>query len=217
MFVGHYAVSYAVKAADRRICLGLLFLAVQAVDVAWAVLVLAGVEKVRIVPGITASNPLDLYYMPYTHSLVATGAWFAAAVVVQRVIGRPRHDFRVSLLVGLAVASHWFLDLIVHRPDLPLYDNAAKVGLGLWNFPAPAFLLEIGLLLLAMGYGWRRGVVRGRGPWIFAGVLAATQAMVFFGAPPASPAAAAATALAAYFAFAGVAEWLDRRLARAAG
>jgi len=184
VFVGHYAVSYAVKAADRRLSLGLLFLAVQAVDVAWAVLVLAGVEKVRIVPGI---------------------------------IGRPRHDLRVPLLVGLAVASHWFLDLSVHRPDLPLYGNAAKVGLGLWNFPAPAFLLEIGLLVLAIGYGWRRGVVRGRGPWIFAGVLAATQAMVFFGAPPASPAAAAATALAAYFAFAGVAEWLDRRLARAAG
>lgn len=78
MFVGHYAVSYAVTGVDRRISLGLLFVAVQAVDVAWAVL--AGVEKVRIIPGITASNPLDLYYMPLTHSLLATGVWCAAAV-----------------------------------------------------------------------------------------------------------------------------------------
>lgn len=71
MFIGHYGAGLAVKAADRSIPLWLLFLAVQLVDVAWAVLVILGIEKVRIVPGITATNPLDLYYMPYTHSLVA--------------------------------------------------------------------------------------------------------------------------------------------------
>ncbi len=71
MFVGHYGVSFAAKRGDRSIPLWVLFLAVQLLDVFWSFFVLVGIEKVRIVPGITASNPLDLYYMPYTHSLVA--------------------------------------------------------------------------------------------------------------------------------------------------
>ena len=70
MFVGHYGVSFAAKRLDKTIPLWVLFLAVQLLDVGWGILVPLGVEKVRIVPGITASNPLDLYYMPFTHSLV---------------------------------------------------------------------------------------------------------------------------------------------------
>jgi hypothetical protein len=85
MFVGHYGPSFAVQALRPAIPLWLLFSAVQLVDVAWAVLVLLGVEKVRIVPGITASNPLDLYYMPYTHSLVAATLWSVAAGVLVRL------------------------------------------------------------------------------------------------------------------------------------
>ena len=82
MFVGHYGPSFAIKAFRPAIPLWLLFMAVQLVDVVWAVLVLLGIEKVRIVPGITASNPLDLYYMPYTHSLVAAILWSLAASVL---------------------------------------------------------------------------------------------------------------------------------------
>jgi hypothetical protein len=94
------------------------------VDVVWAKLVFLGVEKVRIVPGFTETNPLDLYYMPYTHSLVAAVAWFAAAAIAYRLIVR-RSTSRASLLVGCAVFSHWILDFVVHRPDLPLYDDNA--------------------------------------------------------------------------------------------
>src|ERR1700694_3704481 len=86
MFIGHYGPSFAIKAIRPAIPLWLLFIAVQLVDVAWAVLVLVGMEKVRIVPGITASNPLDLYYMPYTHSLVAAILWAAAAIVLCRLL-----------------------------------------------------------------------------------------------------------------------------------
>jgi hypothetical protein len=81
MFVGHYGVSFAVKAIDQRIPLWTLFIAVQLLDVFWAPFVLLGIEKVRIVPGITASNPLDLYYMPYTHSLLASALWSVAALL----------------------------------------------------------------------------------------------------------------------------------------
>lgn len=150
MFVGHYGISFAAKSLDRRIPLWALFIAVQLLDVLWAPLVLLGIEKVRIAPGITASNPLDLYYMPYTHSLVAAILWSVVALGSYRLWQRADRGGRAALLVALAVFSHWVLDFVVHQPDLPLYDNAAKVGLGLWNRPVLAFLLEAGLLFGSM-------------------------------------------------------------------
>src|ERR1700693_1304109 len=150
MFVGHYGPSFAAKAIRPAIPLWLAFIAVQLVDVAWAVLVILGIEKVRIVPGITASNPLDLYYMPYTHSLLAAALWSAGAFVAYRRFANRGADGAASLAVALAGFSHWVLDFLVHRPDLPLYDNTAKVGLGLWNVPAVAFGLEAALLFGGM-------------------------------------------------------------------
>src|SRR6185503_11274974 len=135
MFVGHYGPSFAIKAARPSVPLWLAFVAVQLVDVVWAILVLAGVEKVRIVPGITATNPFDLYYMPYTHSLLAAVLWSVIAAVAYRFLARV-DGWLAAAIVGAAVFSHWILDLLVHRPDLPLYGNAHKVGLGLWNYPA---------------------------------------------------------------------------------
>src|SRR5690242_20845998 len=127
MFVGHYGVSFAAKKAEPAIPLWVLFIAVQLLDVLWAPFVLLGIERVRIVPGFTATNPLDLYYMPYTHSLVAALLWSGAAALVYGAV-RPANT-STRLLVGLAVFSHWILDFIVHVRDLPLYDNRAKVGL----------------------------------------------------------------------------------------
>jgi hypothetical protein len=134
VFVGHYGVSFAAKRADRSIPLWALFLAVQFLDILWAPFILLGIEKVRIVPGITKSNPLDLYYMPYTHGLPGALVWSLVGALLYQGLARPARK-QSSVLVGLAVFSHWILDFIVHRPDLPLYDNSAKVGLGLWNYP----------------------------------------------------------------------------------
>jgi hypothetical protein len=122
MFVGHYGPSFAIKAIRPSIPLWLLFIAVQLVDVVWAVLVLLGIEKIRIVPGVTASNPLDLYYMPYTHSLAAAVLWAAAAIALCKSLPGVG-TWRTAAWIGLAVFSHWILDLLVHRPDLPLYDE----------------------------------------------------------------------------------------------
>ena len=216
MFVGHYGVSYWVKSRDKRIPLWVLFLAVQIVDVFWAIFVLAGVEKVRIVPGITATNPLDLYYMPYTHSLLATAVWFGVGFAAYRWAGAARwENGRAALWVAVAVASHWVLDLIVHRADLPLYDDAMKVGLGLWNLPAPAFLLEAALALGGIALYMRATsgatALARFGMPVFGVVMLAVQASVFFGPPPPSPEAIAVTALVSYFAFAAIAGWLDRK------
>jgi hypothetical protein len=214
MFVGHYGPSFAIKSVRPAIPLWLLFIAVQLVDVAWAVLVLLGVEKVRIVPGITASNPLDLYYMPYTHSLVAAILWSMAVAILVGLFPRvaPRS---AAVWIGAAVFSHWVLDFLVHRPDLPLYDDTMKMGLGLWNYPAVALSLEAALLFGGMILYLRAtepiNAIGRVGLPVFGIVMLAIQSYIFFGPPPASPAAAAVTALVSYVLFAGLADWLARQ------
>ena len=216
MFVGHYGPSFAAKALQQSIPLWILFIAVQWVDVMWSVLVLLGIEKVRIVPGITATNPLDLYYMPYTHSLLAAILWSLGAAVAYRAV--PKLGSWVTAgIVGVAVFSHWVLDLLVHRPDLPLYDDTLKVGLGLWNYPVLAFALEAALLFGGMYLYVRntRFVAGGGryGMWIFGIAMLGVQSIVFFGPPPPSDKAAAIMALVSYAVFAGVAYWLERKRA----
>ena len=211
MFVGHYGVSFAAKKVDPTIPLWVIFLAVQFLDILWAPFVLLGIEKVRIVPGITASNPLDLYYMPYTHSLVAALVWSCAGGLIYQLIVRPARR-RASVVVGFSVVSHWILDFVVHRPDLPLYDDSAKVGLGLWNAPALAFGLEAALLFGGIWLCLRGRLVRSPGTPAFAVLMLAIQAYVFFGPPPTSDRGAASTALIAYALFAIAIWWLqDRR------
>jgi hypothetical protein len=219
MFVGHYGPSFAIKSLRPATPLWVLFIAVQLVDVAWGVLILLGVERARIVPGITASNPLDLYYMPYTHSLVAAIFWSVAVALFVWLF--PRVATRAAAVwVGVAVFSHWVLDLLVHRPDLPVYDDTMKVGLGLWNYPAVALALEAGLLFGGMILYLREtepiNAIGRVGLPVFGVVMLAIQSYIFFGPPPASPAAAAITALVSYVVFAALAEWLARQRKHAA-
>ena len=210
MFVGHYGVSFAAKRVAPAVPLWVLFIAVQLLDVFWAPFILLGIEKARIVPGITASNPLDLYYMPYTHSLVAALLWSGGAVFAYRLFAWRRREGSAAFVVGLAVLSHWILDLLVHRPDLPLYDDTAKVGLGLWNVPGVAFALEAALLFGGMWLYFGTGVVRRLPMLVFGLVMLGIQAYVFFGPPPGSDKAAAWTALGAYAVFAVVVARLER-------
>jgi len=212
MFIGHYGPSFACKAWKPVVPLWVLFVAVQLVDIVWAVLVLLGIEKVRIVPGITATNPFDLYYMPFTHSLPGAIFWAVGAAAVYRAVA-PAQKWTAAVIVGGAVFSHWVLDLVVHRPDLPLYDDAYKVGFGLWNYPAIAFLLEIALLFGGIALYLRVTEpidVIGRYGMTVLGLFAvALQAYVFFGPPPVSDTAFALTALVLYFAFAVLVYWLE--------
>jgi membrane-bound metal-dependent hydrolase YbcI (DUF457 family) len=213
MFIGHYGVSFAIKSRERSIPLWVLFVAVQFLDVFWGIFVLTGVEKVRIVPGFTATNPLDLYYMPYTHSLVGALFWSAVGFALYWLLrGRDR---TAALLVGLAVFSHWLLDLVVHRPDLALYDDTYKMGLGLWDYPATAFGLEIVLLFFGVFLYLRsttaNDAIGKYGIPVLALFMIVAQSVVFFGSPPPSANAAAATALIAYFVFAAAAFFIEHR------
>jgi len=207
VFVGHYGVSFAAKKADASVPLWVLFVAVQLLDFAWAPLVLLGVERVRIVPGFTRTNALDLYYMPYTHSLVAAILWSAAAFAVYRLAARGGNI--AALVVAAAVFSHWVFDLVVHVPDLPLYDDTAKVGLGLWNRPATALGLEAAALFGGMWLYFRTGGARRLAMAAFGIVMLAIQVYVFFGPPPASDKSLAVTAFSAYVVFAVVVRLLE--------
>lgn len=212
MFAGHYGPSLAIRAVRPQVPLWLLFIAAQLVDIAWATLVLAGVERVRIVPGFTAASPLDLYYMPYTHSLVAAVLWSLGLAIACKGLYRS-WAWAAAAAVGAVVLSHWFLDLVVHRPDLPLYDNAAKVGFGLWNFLALSFAVEALVLGVGLWLYLRRtrpGNAVGRyGPAVFAGGMLAIQGGMLFAPPPPSTTALAASALVSYLVFALIAGWID--------
>jgi len=204
MFVGHYGVSFVASRADRKLPLWLTFLSVQWVDVMWAIFVLLGIEKARIVPGITAANPLDLYFMPYTHSLTAALGWSLLATLVFAWLARPAGQWKSAWVLGASVFSHWVLDFIVHRPDLPLYDDSVKVGLGLWNHPAPAFLLEAAIFLGGFALYWRcvPGTTRRIVFALFGAFLLLVHVAMFFGPPPESTRQAAFMALISYAAFA---------------
>lgn len=145
MFVGHYAVALVATAAEPRAPLWATVVGVQLVDIGWGGLVIAGVERARVDPSLPGS-PLILDHMPWTHSLPMALVWSVAAFVAARTI--LRLPARVGIVVGLTVLSHWFLDLLVHRPDLELWVGGDKVGLAWWDFPVAEQALEIGLLAL---------------------------------------------------------------------
>jgi hypothetical protein len=187
-------------------------------DVLWSLLVLAGIEKLNIVPGFTQANALDLYYMPYTHGL-------PGSVIVSLIFGAvaalfiPGGRVRTALLLAAASLSHWLLDLVVHTPDMPLYDNTAKVGFGLWRHVALSFPLE--LIVLAAG-AWlyaRASTFTGRGRGYFLAFLlflAAMQVYANFGPPPSSTQAMAIMAFVFYVVLAALAALVDRHTITAA-
>ena len=214
MFVGHYSVAFAVKSERNKIPLWVLFVAVQLLDFLWAPFVLLGIEKVRMVPGITATNSLDLYYMPYTHSLVGALVWSGLAALLYKVAFGAKASRAAVLVVAFAVFSLWILDLIVHRPDLAIYDDSWKVGLGLWNYRGLEFCLEIAILVGGIVFYLERNnsIARKAGIVVFGVVLILIQAgNTFVRRPPPSDRAFAITALVFYTLFAGVAFLLETR------
>jgi len=215
MFVGHYAASLALKSFEKRVSLGVLFLAVQFVDILFFPFVLVGIERMNIVENFTQSTHFELEYMPFTHGLLASVLWAAAAYVVFRWVVVKKQS--VALVVALAVFSHWLLDLPVHTPDLPLWsDSSPKLGFGLWNNAVVTYLFEAGLLLLTLWMYLRSTkattVVGKYGMAVFIGILLVINVSNIFGDPMVqSKIGLAIFALSSYFLFAVVAFWLDRK------
>ena len=208
MFVGHYGPSFLAQGAKRQVPLWILFVAVQWLDFVWAALVLLGIEKVRIVPGFTAASPLDLYYMPYDHSLPAALIW-SILLGAAYYLWRPQQGRNAALIVAAAVFSHWVLDLVVHTDDLAIWDNHIKVGLGLWNYPIAACIVESTILL---GGFLLSPHVRRIGAWaLVAGLLLLQGGRLLTHSTPSSATSAAITLLVAYTVLALLAALVDRR------
>ncbi|WP_295695338.1 hypothetical protein [uncultured Maricaulis sp.] len=178
MFVGHYGPALAGKTIAKSVPLWAFFLAVQFVDVLWGIFIANGIEHVRIVPGFTEANPLDLYDMPITHSLPGALGWSVLAGLAWMVLA-PRQKRAGALAIGLAVFSHWLLDLVVHVPDLELWPGGMRVGFGLWNNYPVALAVEFGVLLggfvLYLRMTAAKGLIGRIWPWVFMALLALAE------------------------------------------
>lgn len=159
----------------------MMFVAAQLVDWAFFALLLFGVEDMRVVPGITAMNPMDLYHMPYTHSLVGSAVWGAGLALVVWIW---RRDLEYAFLAGLVVVSHWFVDLLVHRPDLTIAGSPPKLGFGLWNYPAIEIPLELGMTFGALWFYLSRTRGPALPPLALVVILLGLQAVNWFGPEP---------------------------------
>lgn len=216
MFIGHWAPALAAAAVSKRKPrLGLLFVAAQLVDWAFFAFLLSDTEHMRVVPGITAMNPMDLYDMPWTHSLTGTLAWAAGFALI---VWLWRRDGAFARLAGLVVLSHWLLDLLVHRPDLTLAGSPPMLGLGLWNYPWLAMPLELALTFGALAFYLRRTRGPALPPILLAAVLLLLQAINWFGPEPTE--VTVGTSLLAFFAYGfatAAAWWLGMTRRRAFG
>lgn len=211
MFIGHYAAGFAAKKAAPGVSLGLLFAAVQLPDLLWPIFLLVGAEHVQIDPGNTAFTPLAFTHYPITHSLLTSAGWALVFGLVYWAITRYR---RGAVVLGLCVLSHWVLDAVVHRPDLPLFPGSSTlVGLGLWNSVPVTILVEALLFIPAVWLYARATKPRSRkGTYALAGLvmlLVLTYAGNLAGPPPENERALAYAALAGWIAPLW-AWWVDR-------
>ena len=209
MFLGHYGVAFAARRAAPRTSLGTTIFAAQFLDELWPVLLLLGLEQVRIVPGLMAASALDFVSYPISHSLATAAGWGAligAGYFAVRRYGRG------AWVVGASVASHWLLDAPMHRPDLPLWPGSATlVGGGLWNSVAVTWLVE-GILFAAGVALYVRGTrARARvgswGLWAMLALLAV--ALAGAGSAPPSERALALMTLSLWL-FVPWGWWVDR-------
>ncbi|GAA0468283.1 permease [Parasphingorhabdus litoris] len=149
MFIGHYAPAMIAATHPKAPGLGTLFVAAQLVDFGFFGLAIFGIENFRITPGMTAMNPLDLYDMPYTHSLLGSSVWALGFALLIWLITRNKTG---AIIGGIVVLSHWLLDLLVHIPDLTLAGSPPNLGFGLWDYPAIAMPLELLITFGALAF-----------------------------------------------------------------
>ena len=193
MFLGHYALGFGAKKLTPYTSLGTLLLGAELVDLLWPTFLMLGVETVRVAPGITPVTPLDFTWYPWTHSLVMGAVWagvFAALYAFFR-----RYPRGATVLAAL-VLSHWLLDVISHRPDMPIWPGGGPtIGLGLW-YSLPATLVVEGVLF-SLGiwiYATNTEPVDTVGRYSFPAfviTLAAVYLASVFGPPPPSASAIA--------------------------
>ncbi|HKE38587.1 MAG TPA: hypothetical protein VKG21_02005 [Casimicrobiaceae bacterium] len=210
MFIGHFGLALAAKKVAPKPSLGTLTLAAQLVDGVWPIFLLLGWEQVQIVPGITAVTPLLFVSYPYTHSLVAGVFWGALLAGGYYAL---RHDRNGAIWLFLLVLSHWVLDFVSHRSDMPIWPGGPRVGLGLW-YSIPATLV-VEFVLFIFGVWVYLRVTKPRDVkgsvlfWVYVLTLAVLYVMSVFGPPPPSVRVLAISGLLGWL-FLAWAYWIDR-------
>jgi hypothetical protein len=212
MFIGHYALAFGAKKVAPTVSLGTAFLACQFADLLWPTLVMLGIEHVEVDPGNTLMTPLNFVSYPYSHSFVMLVVWSALFALAYRTI-RGWNGTAIAAVAAL-VFSHYILDVITHRPDLPItIHGSRRLGFGLWNHPGPALAVELALFItgMAMYASVTRPLDRaGRiGYLLLIAVLSAIYFAALYGPPPPSAAAVAGAAQLSWL-FVIWAYWLDR-------
>jgi len=211
MFIGHFAAGFAAKKIDKRPSLGTLFMAAQFLDLLWPLLLLFGIERVEIDPGNTALTPLNFVYYPFTHGLFGALIW---SVLFGGIYYLIRKNMKTAILMGGLVLSHWLLDLIVHRPDLPLFPwSDIKVGLGLWNSVFWSVLLESILFITGAWLYFKATKAKNKkgqiALWALIIFLGIVYIMNIFGPPPPDTKPVAILGLSQWLLIAW-AYWIDR-------
>jgi membrane-bound metal-dependent hydrolase YbcI (DUF457 family) len=211
MFLGHYAVAIGAKKVAPKTSLGTLLAAAAFLDLVWPVLVLTGVERVAVAPGNTAFTPLDFEHYPISHSLLMSVVWGAAFGAVYFLV---RRDSRGAAVLAALVVSHWLLDAVVHRPDLPLtLGGDTRIGLGLWNSIPGTLAIELAMFAagvwLYVGTTRARDRIGGLGFAVFLLFLLAIYAGAAFGPPPPSATTVAWSDMGQFLVIA-LAAWIDR-------
>ena len=217
MFVGHLAVALAAKKVAPRVPLAALVASAFGLDLLWPAFLLVGLEVVRIDPGNTRFTPLNFQSYPWSHSLLMSVVWGALAGHLTRVVLK---STRAGLIVGTIVVSHWVLDVVTHRPDLPLWPGGPLAGLGLWNSIVDTLVVEGGLLVAGIAVYRTATTARdATGEWAFWALIACTSAIWLsspFSPPPPNVTAIAIVGLLAGGVFPVWAAWIERhRLMRA--
>ena len=214
MFVGHFAVALAAKTTAPKISLGILFIACQALDLIWPVLVLIGLERVSVDYSATAFTPLDFEHYPWSHSLGMAVVWSLVAFGVAKLVHRSNRE---SGIVAAVVLSHWVLDLLTHRPDLPLwFGDSPRLGIGLWNSVSATLVVELALFAAAIWVYSKLTVEKSKkGTWAFWSLIAFLVLAYFANAfGPKPPADATASMIAgpalAFWLLIPWAHWADR-------
>lgn len=210
MFVGHAAVGFAAKRAAPRASMQWLMTAPYLLDLLWPVFLLLGLEQVRVDPGATPTTPLDFVHYPYTHSLVAAVLW---SLLLAGLYDRLQRDRRGAVVIALAALSHWILDVVSHRPDLPLWPGGPLLGFGLW-YSRPATMAVEGAMFAAglavYGRTTRAKSWTGHASlWSFVAVLVGAYGGALFGPPPPGEFAIAASGLISWL-FVPWAGWIER-------
>jgi len=215
MFLGHYGVAFGSKRAAPDVSLGTLSFATQFLDELWPFLLLLGVEHVQVQPGAMAANPLVFTSYPFSHSLATAVLW---GVLIGAIHYAARRNRRNAIVVGLVVLSHWFLDLPMHAPDLPLWPGSSmRVGFGLWNSIPATVIVELAFFFIGLAMYLRFTRARDRigtwGLWAMVVVLLAIFVSGYASPPPPSERALAYGALGIWL-FVPWSAWVDRHRTR---